>query len=290
MKDYLIRIITKKANVRALVGITTHLVNEACRLHGAYPTASAAFGRALTGACLMGAMLKNGQRIALKFEGNGPLKKIIAEADSKGAVKGYVQEPTADPPKKAGKLDVAGALGRVGLLTVTKDLRLREPYRGVVQLHSGEIAEDLAYYFRDSEQIPSAVGLGVFVEPDGQVSAAGGFLIQSFPPYDEKTVDALIERIRKIPPITELLQEGRTPEEILEILFKGISYDFLEKRELAFRCSCGKEVVERALLILGPKEITSLIQEHGEVDVACEFCRRHHYLSREDLERLATVM
>jgi molecular chaperone Hsp33 len=170
VKDYLVRIITKDYSVRALACVTTNLVNEACRRQGAYPTAAAALGRALTGGALMGALLKTGQRVALKFEGNGPLKKIIVEAESNGLVRGYVTAPHLHLPPKDGKLDVASALGKAGFLTVTKDLRLKEPYQGMVQLYTSEIASDLAFYLVESEQIPSAVGLGVFVAPDLSVS------------------------------------------------------------------------------------------------------------------------
>ena len=285
MEDYLVRIIAKDANVRALACVSSRLVGEACRRHGALPTACAALGRALTGGALMGALLKTGQRVALKFEGNGPLKRIIVEAESNGEVRGYVRVPGIHLPPKAGKLDVGGALGRTGLLTVIKDLRLKELYTGVVQLQTGEIGDDLAFYLRESEQIPSAVGLGVFIEPAG-VSAAGGFLIQSFPPYDEEMVDRVIEEINGMPPVTQLLRDGRTPEEILDLLFSGIPYEILEKRALAFRCSCSRERVEEALVSLGKKELADLLSEQGKADVMCEFCKENYTFSREDLERL----
>jgi molecular chaperone Hsp33 len=285
LEDYLIRVIAKQANVRALVCATTHLVSEACTRHGAYPTACAALGRALTGSALMGALLKTGQRVALKFEGNGPLKKIIVEAESDGRVRGYVKVPQVHLPSKDGKLDVAGALGRTGLLTVAKDLRVKEPYTGVVDLQTAEIAEDLAYYLTESEQIPSAVALGVHIEPDG-VSAGGGFLIQSFPPYDEEMVERLIDRINQIPPVTQMLREGKTPEDIVERLFSGIPFDILEKRALSFQCSCSKERVEEALVSLGRKEIASLVEEQGKADVTCEFCRNVYSFTRKELERL----
>ena len=219
--DYLVRIITRSGNFRALACVTTGLVSEACRRHGTRPTASAALGRALTGGALFGALLKTGQRVGLRFEGNGPLKKIIVEAESNGAVCGYVGEPEAELPDRDGKLDVAGALGRAGFLTVTKDLGLKAPYRGMVQLQSSEIGDDLAYYLTSSEQIPSAVGLGVLVTPDGSIAAAGGFLIQALPPQDESTVDLLMERIAQLPRLSHLLAEGTNPEGLLERLFAG---------------------------------------------------------------------
>jgi molecular chaperone Hsp33 len=234
----------------------------------------------------MGALLKTGQRVALKFEGNKPLKKIIVEAESNGAVRGYVGVPNLDLPPKKGKLDVAGALGREGVLVVAKDLRLKEPYKGMVQLYSGEIAEDLAFYLTESEQIPSAVGLGVFMEPDVGVSAAGGFLIQSFPPYDGEIVDQLIGRIEEMPPITQLIRSGKTPEEILETLFSGLPFDIIERRPLAFKCSCSRDRTEKALISLGTKELTAIIAEQGEVDVMCEFCRKNYQFNRQELREL----
>jgi len=292
LKDYLVRIITSRSevNIRGLACVTTGLVDEARRRHGASPTASAALGRAITGGALMGGLLKSGQRVALKFEGNGPLGKIIVEADSKGNVKGYVRVPGIDLPVRDGKLDVSGAVGGSGFLTVTKDLGLREPYRGVVRLFTGEIAEDLAYYLTESEQIPSAVGLGVYVEPDNRVSAAGGFLIQSFPPYDEKTVDELTRRIERIPSVTDQIRAGKSPEDLLAALFEGIPYDILGTLDLAYLCSCSRQEVERALVALGREEILSLWRDKGETDVTCEFCRKTYHFGRGDLQRLSQQM
>lgn len=287
VEDYLVRIITKDGNVRALACVTTNLVNEACHRNGTYPTASAALGRALTGVALLGALLKSGQRIALKFEGNGPLKKIVVEGESNGAVRGYAEVPKVDLPPKDGKLDVASALGKVGILTVTKDLGMKEPYQGIVQLYTSEIAADIAFYLAKSEQIPSAVGLGVFVEPDDRVSAAGGFLIQSLATTtNEEAIDKLIEHIKKLPPITELLRRGKTPEELLELIFADIPFTTLEKYALALQCSCSRERVEKALLILGREEIAALMATEEPTSVTCEFCLKQYVFSREELEWL----
>lgn len=290
MSDYLVRIITKAGTVRALACDTTELVGEACRRHGTRPTASAALGRALTGGALFGALLKTGQRVALRFEGNGPLKKVVVEAESNGAVSGYVGEPAVDLPDREGKLDVAGALGRAGFLTVAKDLGLKEPYKGLVQLYSSEIAEDLAYYLTSSEQIPSAVGLGVKVAPDGSIATAGGFLIQALPPHDEAAVDLLMERIGQLPQLSGLLAGGTTPEELLARLFADMPYDTLEKRALAFRCSCSREKVERALIATGAEELKHLIEREEETAVTCEFCRESYRFSREELESVLRVL
>lgn len=286
MNDYLVRIFTKEGNVRGLACVTTNLVEEARRRHGTVPTASAALGRALSGGVLFGALLKTGQRVALTFEGNGPLKKIIVEAESNGSVRGYVEVPDIYLLREDGKLDVAGALGKTGSLTVIKDLGLKEPYKRIVPLCSGEIAEDLAFYLSESEQIPSAVGLGVYVEPDKHVSAAGGFLLQVLSPKDEEMVDTLIERLGQLPPVTQLLREGNNPEQILERLFSGIPYDTLEKRALAFHCSCARDTIERVLTSLGREELDKMIAAQDTTDVSCEFCGRRYPFSREELTRL----
>ncbi len=286
MEDYLVRAVTKEGHVRGLACVTTRLVDEVNRKQGTSPTAIAALGRALTGGALMGALLKTGQRVALKFEGNGPLRKILVEADSDGTVRGTVGERTVELPPRNGKLDVAGALGRAGLLTVTKDLRLKEPYSGTVQLYTSEIAADLAFYLTESEQVPSAVGLGVYVEAAGEVSAAGGFLVQSLPPSNDEVIDRLTQQIQSMPPITELLRSGKTPEDLLEGIFTGIAFDLFEKRALSFKCSCSRERVTNGLVSLGREELAAIIELEETIDVTCEFCREVYVFSREELSRL----
>jgi molecular chaperone Hsp33 len=284
--DYLVRIISKSGSFRALACVTTEIVQEARRRHDTWPTASAALGRALTGGAMFGALLKTGQRVAFKFEGNGPLRKILVEAESNGAVRGFVAVPEVNLVNAAGKLDVASALGRAGFLTITRDLGLKEPYRGTVQLHSSEIAEDLAYYLTSSEQVPSAVGLGVFVEPDGSIGAAGGFLVQALPPQDEAGIEALMARIGTLLPLSEFLRSGASPEELLALIFADIPYDILEKRALAFRCSCSREQLERVLISLGRAELAEMLAEQGKAEITCEYCRETYLFSRHDLERL----
>ncbi len=286
MGDYLVRVMNQSKNVIGLAGVTTELVEEARRIHGTSRTASAALGRALTGGLLMGALLKRGQRLALKFEGSGPLKKIIVEADQDGTVRGFVAVPDAEVPLKDEKLNVSAALGSRGLLTVVKDLGLKEPYQGVVNLLTGEIAEDIAHYYAESEQIPSAVGLGVFVNIEGIVTASGGFLIQSLPPSEEGIVDQLVANIRKIPSITELLRQGKSPEDLIEAIFSGVPYIPLGKRDLSFRCSCSRDRIERVLISLGSVELEKLITEQGEADVTCEFCRSAYHFTKGELEKL----
>ncbi len=286
MTDHLIRVLSDKANVIGLACRTTELVSLACRLHGTTPTASAALGRALTGGLLLGALEKPGLRVGLKFEGNGPLRKILVEADSEGTVRGFVGVPGVDVMLKDGKLDVSGVLGSEGHLTVFKDVGLAEPYQGIVKLRTGEIAEDIAYYFSESEQIPSAVGLGVFVETDGRVSAAGGFLIQSLPPSEETTIDRLITNVRKIRSITDVLREGKTPEDLLGMIFEGLPCKTLEKKGLFFRCTCSRGRIEKVLVSLGCAELRHLAEEKGEAEVTCEFCRTAYRFSRGELEQL----
>ena len=286
MTDYLVRAIAKSGSVRVLVCVTTGLVDEVCKRHGTLPTATAALGRGLTAGALMGSMLKTGQRVALRFEGNGPLKKIVIEADSDGSVRGYVGDPQLHMLRKDGALDVPNALGRAGFLTVAKDLGLKEPYRGTVQLYTSGIAEDLALYLVESEQIPSAVGIAEFIEQDGTVTAAGGFLIQAVPPVDPLVVEDLMTRIEQLPSLSELLHGGKTPEEILELLLSGIPYDILEKRVLGFACSCSRERIERVLLSMGKKELTSIRKEQHGSEVTCEFCGEHYLFNAAELDKL----
>jgi len=288
--DYLVRIITKTGNVRGLACVTTGLVEDICKRHGTLPTASAALGRALTAGTLMGALLKTGQRVALRYEGSGPLKKIVVEADSNGSVRGYVGNPEVNLQKPDGSLDVAGALGRAGFLTVAKDLGMREPYSGTVQLYTSQIAQDLALYLVESEQIPSAVGLAEYLEPTGEVAVSGGFLIQAVPPVDTDVIEELMARIEQLPQLGVLLREGKTPEELLELLFTGIPYDILEKRELGFACSCSRERIERVLISLGRKELASLREEQHGAEVTCEFCGERYSFSEADLVGLIAGM
>ena len=234
----------------------------------------------------MGALLKTDQRVALSFEGNGPLRKILIEADANGAVRGYVKVPAVHMELPDGAFDMPSALGRAGLLTVTKDLRLKETYKSVVPLATSEIGEDLAVYLTESEQIPSAVGLGVFVEPDNSVSAAGGFLIQSLPPGDNVIVDQLMTRLERLPSLTAMLREGVKPENLLELIFEGIPYYTLEKRELAFACSCSRERIEKVLISLGKPELSDLIAKQGKTEVTCEFCQESYRFDYDDLNRL----
>jgi len=288
MKDQLIRVISDEANVRAMACLTTSAVREACTRHRTSPGASVALGRALTGAVLMGALLKGRQRIALKFEGNGPLGKIVVEGDPMCLVHGYVGNPDADLPLKDGRFDVPGLLGRAGLLTVTKDLQLKSPYQGVVNLVSSEIAEDIAYYLTESEQTPSAMGLTTVPDDQGGIAVAGGFLLQSLPPANEEALDVLTSRIRSLPPLAKLFFDGATPKEVLDLIFGDIPYEVLGHQDVAFHCGCSRDRIEQALITLGVDEILSLARGEEDTVITCEFCREPYVFTPEALRKLAS--
>jgi len=288
--DHMIRVISAEANVIGLACISTSTVNEACAMHKTSPAAGAALGRALTGTLLMGALLKKGQRVGIMIDGGGPIGKLITEADSDGAVCGFATNPAADAPLREGKLNVSGVVGREGSLKVFKDIGIDEPYQGIVDLRTGEIAEDLAYYFAVSEQIPTAVSLGVYVEPDNSVSAAGGFLIQSLPPSDENLIEKIIANIGKLPPFTESIRGGQMPEDILASIFSGIPYHVIEKRGLRFQCKCGRRRIERVLISLGCDELKKLASKEENIEVRCEFCGTAYTFSRGQVEGLIREM
>jgi molecular chaperone Hsp33 len=289
--DYMVRVISAAANVIGLACISTSAVNEACSIHGTAPAASAALGRALTGTLLMGALLKKGQRVGIMIDGGGPIGRMITEADSDGSVCGFATNPGADAPLRDGKLNVSAVVGSGGSLKVFKDIGIdEEPYQGIVDLRTGEIAEDLAYYFAVSEQIPTAVALGVYVEPDNSVSAAGGFLIQSLPPSDENLIEKLIANIGKLRPLTESIRIGERPEDILASIFTGVPFHVLEKRELKFQCKCGRQRIERVLISLGSDELKLLVSKEEDVEVKCEFCGTAYRFSREQIEDLIREM
>jgi molecular chaperone Hsp33 len=237
----------------------------------------------------MGALLKDEQRIALKFEGNGPLRKMIIEADSDGAVRGCVGNPAADLESVQGKWNVAGLIGRAGFLTVSKDLGGGgQPYQGVVQLVSSEIGADLAYYLTDSEQTPSAVGVGATLADDGQIATCGGFLVQALPKADEVELEVIMARIAELPPLSALLEDGGA-EAVVRELFGDIPYTILESHEIFFRCGCGMEKVERALLTLGAVELQDMKEKESGAEVTCEFCRKKYSLGTAELDTLITL-
>ncbi len=286
MSDTLTKIISKSGKVIGIACSTTHLVTEACRRHDVGPTAAAALGRALTAAVLLAATLKEKQNVQLKFEGNGPLGKIVTEAGHEGWARGYIGSPRADVPLKNGYIDVVGGIGKAGLLTVTKDIGLQKKYTGTVQLYTSEIGEDLAFYLAESEQVPSAVSLGVHLEKDGTIPAAGGFLIQSLPPADEEIVASLEKEVQRIGSVTSFILAGKTPEEILASLFDKVPHKTIEQKKLFHQCSCTEEKMQTVLKTLDLKDLDYLLQLDEKTSVQCEFCRVKYTFGKEYLKQL----
>lgn len=286
MNDRIVRGMSTAGGIRMVASSAGMLAREICALQQTSPTAGIALGRGLAGGALMGALLKPGQRVGLKFEGNGPVGKLIIEADSDGAVRGCAANPTAEVPLLEGTWNVPGLLGRAGFLTVTKDLGLGgEPYHGMVQLRSSEIGDDLAYYLTDSEQVPSAVGLGAALDADGLIAVCGGFLVQALPRAEESEIETIMEQIRSLPPLSELLQGGGA-EAIMARVFGPVAYTRLETHAIFFRCGCGREKVEAALLSLGPDELEDMRNKQEGAEVRCEFCRRAYRLDSAEIEKL----
>jgi molecular chaperone Hsp33 len=286
MKDELVRGTAWNAGIRVFAANTTQLVSELQRRHDTFPTATAALGRAATAGAMMGVMLKDDEKLTIQVKGDGPLGQIMIDANARAEVRGYVDFPHVHLPSNSqGKLDVAGVVGRNGYLNVIKDLGLKEPYRGSVPIVSGELAEDFTYYFAESEQVPSAVGLGVLVDVDNSVLHAGGFIVQVMPGLSEEQLKRLEHAVSAMPHITALLDQGETPESILRFLV-GDDLTIHETVEPVFRCKCSRERVGDTLITLGPEELRSLIEEEGKADVVCHFCNETYTYTTEDLEEL----
>lgn len=287
MSDYIVRATAGNGSIRAFAATTRDLVQKAREIHHTSPVASAALGRLLTAAAMMGSMLKGEKDlVTLQIRGDGPLQGAVVSGDCRGQVKGYVFNPNVEVPDKyPGKLDVGGAVG-AGYLSVIKDIGMREPYAGRIQLVSGEIAEDLTYYFAQSEQTPSAVGLGVLVETDTSIRRAGGFMIQLLPGAEEGLVAKLEERLGAVPYVTDLLDEGKTPEEILELLLGGMDLRILDRLPAAFSCNCSRQRVEKALISIGREELEKIIQEDGKANLHCHFCAKEYDFTKDELLRL----
>lgn len=283
MQDHLIRIVSADGLLRGVAAVTTGLVKAICQKQQTDLTATVALGRLLTGGALLGCLLKGAQRLALVVEGNGPLGKLSVETDADGRVRGSIRNPLAGLPPKADRFDVAGAIGRAGFLHVWKDLGLKAPYQSMVQLQTSEIAEDLAWYLTSSEQVPSSVALGVELDSEGQVAAAGGLLIQSLPPGDEQRVDLLVERLQQLPPVTSLLRQGLTPGDILRRLFNALDFRVQAEIPLSFYCPCSRQQIEQMLLGLGTAELQALAEQSQPVAVTCEYCRAVYPFSRAEL-------
>ena len=287
MSDYIVRATAANNQIRAFAATTKETVEAARQAHNTSPVATAALGRLLTGGAMMGSMMKNdSDMLTIQIKGDGPIGGLTVTADSKGNVKGYVEHPEIMlPPNAQGKLDVAGALG-IGLISVIKDMGLKEPYVGQTILQTSEIAEDLTYYFATSEQVPSSVGLGVLMEHDNTVKQAGGFIVQLMPFVDDDVVDRLEANIKKISSVTSMLDKGMTPEEILEEVLDGFEVEVKDTMPAQFYCNCTKERVEKAIISIGKKDIQEMIEDGKPIEVNCHFCGKSYEFSVEELKTL----
>lgn len=287
MEDYIVRATADDNQLRAFAIYSKNLVEEARQRHNTSPVATAALGRMLSAAAMMGIMMKGeDDLLTIKLEGDGPLGGVMVTADSKAGVKGYVGNPDVLlPPNSQGKLDVGGAVGK-GMLTVIKDIGMKEPYSGSCQIVSGEIAEDLTYYFASSEQVPSAVALGVLMEHDNTVKQAGGLIIQVMPFAEDSLIDRLEEKINNMSSITSMLDKGMTPEDILNEVLGEFGLDINEKTPAAFRCSCSKERVEKALISIGKKELQEMIDEGNTIELKCHFCNTAYNFTVDELKKI----
>lgn len=287
MSDYIIRATAADAGIRAFAATTKELVEKARQIHDTSPVITAALGRLLTGGVMMGTMLKGeDDLLTLQVSGDGPVRGMTVTAGSNGTVKGYAVEPQVMLPKNAaGKLDVGGAVGR-GTLRVIKDMGLKEPYVGQTALQTGEIADDLTYYFAASEQVPSSVGLGVLMEKNNTVKQAGGFIIQLMPFVGEEVIGALEKNLAAFSTVTTVLDEGKTPEEMLQQLLAGLDPVITEKMPCQYECSCSRERMERAIISIGKKDIEEMINDGEAIEVNCQFCGNSYHFSVEELKEM----
>ena len=284
-KDYIVRATAADHQLRAFAVTSKDIVEKAREIHNTSPVATAAIGRLLTAASIMGSMMKGEKDVlTLQIECGGPIGGITVTADSNADVKGYVNNPNVIlPPNAQGKLDVSGALGP-GFLNVIKDIGLREPYNGQTHLVSGEIAEDLTYYFATSEQVPSSEGLGVLMDKDNHVRQAGGFIIQVMPDTDDEVIDKLEARLGEVHSVTEMLDKGMTPEDILNYVLEGMDVEILETVPTQYKCDCSFERVSKVIASLGKKELQEMIDDGKPVEVNCQFCGSHYKFDTEQLK------
>ncbi len=284
-QDVIVRGMAMDGKVRVFAALTTTIVEELRARHDTWPTATAALGRTITAGAMMGSMLKGQEKLTIQVRGDGPLGQIVVDANANGEVRGYVTEPHIDLPlNDKGKLDVAGAVGRDGLLYVTKDLGMKEPYRGTSPIVSGELAEDFTYYFSTSEQTPSAVALGVLVNPDYSVRAAGGFILQLLPGLSDSEITFIEQKLASLVPVTTLIEQGAGPEDILHQLFEAVQ--IYDRSPIQFSCTCSQDRVEKTLISLGKDEVDALINELGRAEVVCHFCNEKYILEQDELEQL----
>lgn len=287
MSDYIIRATAAEGQIRAFAATTRELTEYARQAHNTSPVATAALGRLLTAGAMMGIMMKGANDLlTIKIEGDGPIGGLTVTADSKGDVKGYAYHPEVMlPPNEKGKLDVSGALG-IGVLSVIKDIGLKEPYVGQTILVTSEIAEDLTYYFATSEQTPSSVALGVLMNKDNTVRQAGGFILQLLPGASEEVISTLETRLKEITSITSLLDAGNTPEMILEHILGDFGLEILDKMPAQFACNCSRERIEKALISIGKKELQEMIDEGKTIEMNCHFCNKHYPVTVDELKGL----
>lgn len=285
MADKLVRATASNGDIRITAAITTELVNEGVKIHNCAPTAAAALGRMLVAGSLMGSMLKSEKdALTLQMSGGGEAKGVVVTSHSDASVKGYIGNPSVDLPSNSkGKLDVGGAIGKNGNLVIIRDMGLKEPYVGQVPIYSGEVGDDLAYYFTVSEQTPSAVGLGVLVDTDLSIKAAGGFIIQMMPGANELAADLVTYRLEEIPSITEMIVKGMTIEEILEYIFEGMELKIHDSMIPSYKCDCSREKVERAFISIGQKDLEELYNEGKTEELKCHFCNKAYKFSHEQI-------
>ncbi|EOL44630.1 MULTISPECIES: Hsp33 family molecular chaperone HslO [Enterococcus] len=287
MEDYLVKALCYEGSIRAYAVCATNTISEAQKRHDTWSSSTAALGRTMVGALLLGATLKGDDKLTVKVQGNGPAGGIVVDSDGSGNTKGYIKNPHVSLTlNESGKIDVRGAVGTEGIFTVIKDLGLKETFSGQTPIVSGEIGEDFTYFMAVSEQIPSAIGLSVLVDTDESVKAAGGFMIQVMPGADEKTIDFIEQRLQEVPMISRLIDEGESPEGILERLLGKDEIEILEKMPVQFKCNCSKEKFGTAIIAVGLDEINAMIEEDHGAEAVCQFCGNKYHYSEEDLIEL----
>ncbi len=288
MTDKLTKAVTKNGFIRIYAVNSKNTIEKARNFHNTLPLGTAALGRLMTGGLLMGAMLKDeNTSLTLQMRGDGPLGLVLAVANSEGGVKGYVANPYADLPLNInGKIDVGNGIGKNGYMSVVKDMNMKEPYIGQVPIQTGEIGDDLAFYFAQSEQIPSLVALGVLVDRDLSVKAAGGFIVQIMPDCDEFNLKKFEKAAESITSVTNILEKGLSNEEIIKTVMKDFELDFLEEKAVDYLCDCSEDRMKRAIISLGKKEIQDIISEQGEAEIVCQFCNKAYTFSKEQLSEM----
>lgn len=284
MKDYLVKAYAFNDSVRIYAAQSTLLVNEAQKIHDLWPTSAAAFGRLLTAGVIMGAMYKGDQELTIRVESDGPIGGMVVQSNAHGEVKGYAANNHVFLQYNSGKLNVGKAVGN-GFIHVTKDLKVKQPFTSSSPIQTGELAEDFAYYFTASEQIPSAVGLGVLVDEDNSILASGGFILQVMPGIDEDMITKIETQLKSLPTVTEMIQNNLTPEDIIDKISDG-DYTLLEHKDIHYKCHCSKEKFEKGLIALGEDELRTLRDEQESTETTCHFCSTTYHFSKEDINRL----